>query len=796
MNPAAWWVELKAKKDKFLWKALLINNLLTIIIPIVCFGVIFSIAISTFLKNENTKRNDIILSGVTGHTDMLLEDSLDYLRNNDVAALSDVGASPNDIGAALEKLRNAGMHFLSIEIADNQGRILYANTSDIGSVGASIGDAAFFAESLKTGSAAWSGSYIRTGSEMKIISVAVPIASGTRIMIGNIDLESFRVIMDKFCKNFDAGINISLLDDKGEFLYLRDPTFSADSASDRNFGSIEAAAATGSGMANLVYSGKRITVSATRLNNAVWHAAIYESYDAVSALIRNTILLLSLLILTSIAAAAAITLNRIKTIRQSFEKLNTQTSEIAAGNYNVNTKSQIYVEFSKMAEKFRMMATGIKDKDNSLKNMVYTDTITGLSTKQYLIEKTDEIIRFNKSKRFAVVCFDIDNFKRVNDNYGHVIGDELLKMLSQRLRKIIPAENILARTGGDEFVLIVLNAEKYYSINLNVDRILYAMSTPFLCIGKSVTITSSIGISIFPDDGLTMNELLQYSDMAMYVAKDNGKNTFKFFDSEMREKLQRQMMIEQGLRMAIKNKEFMLVYQPQISHKKPGLRGFEALIRWNSVDIGNIVPVDFIPIAEETGLIIEIGKYVLRTACETIRTINYKYNGNYSIAVNISPVELKQANFVDVLREIIEETQIQPEWLELEITENVLIELHDLMISKLNLIRSMKVKIALDDFGTGYSSLSYLETLPVNLLKIDRKFIENVQDNDQSKRMVESIILMAHKLGIELIAEGIETKEQDGIISGLGCDFIQGYFISRPIILPELLTFVDEYLKG
>lgn len=429
--------------------------------------------------------------------------------------------------------------------------------------------------------------------------------------------------------------------------------------------------------------------------------------------------------------------------------------------------------------------TEAKKSEEIIMRMAYYDDLTSLPNRVFFFDKlqTEIHVARENSTKLAILFLDMDNFKRVNDSLGHSIGDELLKEASLRLSACMRDGDTVARISGDEFSVLLKNVETTNEILPIIDSILSVFYEAFHIGNSSVNMTSSIGISVFPDDGEFPEELIRSADIAMYKAKDLGKNSYQFFNINMKNELLRKLNIEVMLRKAITEEEFILYYQPQFDAKTKKLRGLEALIRWNNSELGFLNPLEFIFIAEETGLISIIGDWVLNTACNFAKKINDKYGISTIIAVNISPIQLKLNNFYDNVIDAINKSGISPSNLELEVTENIFIDNLEFALKVLNDLKEYGVRISLDDFGTGYSSLSYLKELPIDLLKIDKSFIDEINISNPKNDFIESIISLIHKLDIEALAEGVETRFQYEYLVSADIDNIQGFYLGKP--LPE-----------
>lgn len=420
------------------------------------------------------------------------------------------------------------------------------------------------------------------------------------------------------------------------------------------------------------------------------------------------------------------------------------------------------------------------------------DPLTRLPNR-YLLQKQLKEILINSQKNdrvFAVLYMDLDRFKFVNDTLGHSYGDLLLQQASERLKNSIGDGHILARMGGDEFVCILRNLQNEADAEKIAKEIISDFSQPFSLHDIEIHISTSIGISLFPYDGDDGEILLTNADSAMYRAKKKGRNQYEKANVEANAGCFERLIIENELRKALEKNELSLNFQPQLDIKHEKIIGFEALLRWNHPDLGNIPPAEIIPIAEETGLILPIGDWVLKNACLKLKEWEKAGFHSLRIAVNLSAQQFLQKNMVKKIKAVINETSINPEYLELEITEGVVIHDVDSAISVLQQLKDIGIQISIDDFGTGYSSLNYLKKLPVNTLKIDRSFIFDIDTNPSSKALTSAITTMAHDLKLNVVAEGVETYKQLSYVKKSSCDVIQGYYFSRPLKSEHVIDFL------
>ena len=426
--------------------------------------------------------------------------------------------------------------------------------------------------------------------------------------------------------------------------------------------------------------------------------------------------------------------------------------------------------------------------------LAYYDALTGLPNRTLLADRAAKAIAVaqRNGARVAVLFMDLDGFKHVNDSLGHLLGDALLQLVGQRLGQQTRRADTLSRFGGDEFVLLLTESEGPESIAAAARRCLDALSTPFELDGHDIDITTSIGISVFPDDGQTLEALVKNADTAMYQAKESGRNQFRFFETAMNARATARATLGNDLRRALERNELFLHYQPQAEITSGDIVGVEALVRWQHPQLGTIPPADFIPVAEEIGLIGRLGEWVLNEACR--QAVAWQRAGlpHIPVAVNLSALQLRSPDFLDSVRRALQSAGLDAHWLELELTESVLMHQVDSVMQTLHGLSELGIRIAIDDFGTGYSSLAYLRRLAIDKLKIDRSFIRDLSVDPEDALIVATIIRMAHSLRLRVIAEGVEASEQLATLRAQGCDEIQGYHLSRPLPADALAEFIRE----
>ena len=420
--------------------------------------------------------------------------------------------------------------------------------------------------------------------------------------------------------------------------------------------------------------------------------------------------------------------------------------------------------------------------------LAYYDALTGLPNRLLLHDRLANALANarRRDEKVALLFLDLDRFKIINDSLGHSIGDLLLQEVAERLKRWARAQDTVARIGGDEFIILLSGLKDIPDAAIAAERIMEAMTAEFVVQGHSFNVSSSIGISIYPAHGADGESLIKNADAAMYCAKDSGRNNFRFFTEDMNAQVVERLTLENCLRLALERQELSLVYQPQMDILTGNIIGLEALLRWENPDLGVISPDKFIRVAENTGLILPIGEWVLRTACTQARKWQDEGLPALPVAVNVSAVQFRQDGFRDLISKVLLQTGLASQYLELELTESLLLSNADVMFSVLRELKQMGLKLAIDDFGTGYSSLSYLRQFPVSKLKIDRSFVRDVAVNADAAAIATAIISMAKSLNLRVIAEGVENDAQMAFLRAQHCDEIQGYYFSRPLTVDSV----------
>ncbi|RTQ93215.1 sensor domain-containing protein [Lysinibacillus telephonicus] len=433
--------------------------------------------------------------------------------------------------------------------------------------------------------------------------------------------------------------------------------------------------------------------------------------------------------------------------------------------------------------------------ESELEKRALTDSLTEVNNRFAYLKKMNSLLEsseiISNKVQHAVFFLDLDRFKQVNDTLGHTTGDLLLVEIAQRIKRLLNSKDLLARYGGDEFVITLTNIRHPREAAKFAEQVIREIEKPVFINNQEIFVSTSIGISIYPHDGDTTEDLVNRADKAMYFSKQNGRNGFSFYFEDLNIDSKRVIVLDSELRKAIENRDFTLNFQPKVSTQLNKIVGLEALVRWESEKLGSVSPAEFIPYAEETGLIIPISEIVLEKACEDLAKLRLAGYSKISIAFNVSSIHFQQQNFLESIQKILEKNNTSAQNFEIEVTERTVMNNDSDTIRKLVRLKQLGFKLSIDDFGTGYSSLSYLVRFPLDYLKIDRSFIQHIVSLDDKQAVVDAIIQMAHRLNMQVIAEGVESVQQLNILREMGCDYIQGYYYSKPVSMDGLIEFLQ-----
>ena len=556
------------------------------------------------------------------------------------------------------------------------------------------------------------------------------------------------------------------------------------------------------------FNGESAFIAASPLQNDLYLYAVLPEKELRAISYQLGIAVAAITLLTILATMFSIMIVMEHQIIRPLHRLRVLAREIGSGNLSVRVNTtNANDEIGELATAFEDMAGSLEQSNERIQFLAYHDSLTGLPNRTMFRKYLDRTIEHARRNHLtlALLFLDIDDFKRINDTMGHQAGDILLREIADRLTKVLrggdfiahdhthskPGET-LARLGGDEFIILLPNIKDNFVPSVVAERLIDLITKPVKISGHECFVSASIGITLYPSDGKTADELIKNADIAMYHAKDRGKNAYEYFEGSMNTAAQERAKLEKRLRIALNQNQFELHYQPQIHGLKREIVGLEALLRWRHPEDGLIPPNDFIPLAEKSGLILPIGEWVIHEACRQARAWQEAGYPLDLISVNVSSIQIERQNVAAVIREALDDTGLKPGCLEIEITESAIMCDPESAVKLLEEIKSIGVSIALDDFGTGYSSLSYLRRFPIDTLKIDRDFVSDIDEKPADAEIIEAITAMAHTLRLRVVVEGIERESQLDIALNRKCDVIQGYLFSRPLPPDAIAGLLEE----
>lgn len=540
--------------------------------------------------------------------------------------------------------------------------------------------------------------------------------------------------------------------------------------------------------------------------NLKLYAVLPES-DVLAAGRALGTLVVAITLLSIVLASVLIfyVINRI--LIRPIQKLAQKAYDVGHGRFDTSTDISSSDEIGELAQSFEEMSRNLHESQNQVAYLAYHDALTGLPNRHLLQEYLQHTLAHARRHQsiLALLFIDLDNFKKVNDSLGHQAGDQLLQNLSERLTECMREEDqislkkssltgdmpheTIARVGGDEFLILLPSINDPSDAAIVAQRLLDILTKPFFIGENEFFVSCSVGISLYPIDGEDTQTLIKNADIAMYHAKKCGRNNYQYFNESMNVVAVERITMENALRKAISNQEFQLHYQPKVDMRNDEVMGVEALLRWHHPEMGMVPPNKFIPLCEETGLIVPIGEWVIDEATRQMRL--WQEDGiDLSMSINISTVQLNKQDLVEVIKNCIKKNGCQADRLEIELTETSIMDAHERATNMLNEIKSLGVQISMDDFGVGYSSFSYLRNLPIDILKIDHSFVRDITTDQDDAAIISAILAMAHTLNLTVVAEGVETLEQFDFLREKHCDIVQGYLISRPLLEAELRQFL------
>ena len=792
-----------------------------IIVLLVCFGVLSYIltrmnAASSFSQTMNSTGS--LISGVLDDRIKSFAGQLDIVSGNDdlkkfISGMNADGNTNNirdldgfsGVEAALDIVVNSDGDILSAWVVSEHNGALVGNSGEILSSEYSLDGQPWYAKYISSTSTKYE--YICTSPgqslffpEETVVNIIIPVESdGNTYAFCGIEVKADRIFSVLSEYTFS----------KGSYPIVAQDGFVIYSPSGKDFS--EKFSFSDAPLTNLVSQTSFIsenTDSYVSENGGLvyyyqktcpvsgWNIfVLFDSSEITGAAYRTfmqqMLVLVCLCILLIIAAV-----NLLHRESSPLHEIRTCTEELIRGNCNYRITDKRKNELGTIAENINQIAEKIQSQNNIISNYIYMDTLTGLENRGKLYERMEDIIQTREEgrSRFAVMFVDIDNFKWLNETLGHNFGDAVLSSFASIMKEQMPPEVSIFRFSGDEFILLKEFDTDYSEVHTVIEKLHNCFNKPLEIMNDKIYIKFSVGISIYPNDDVTPDLLLRDAEMALHRAKESGKDRVAFYtNASRRNSTLSKAAIARNLNEALENGELFLHYQPIISAATCDIHGFEVLLRWISPEFGVVPPTEFINVAEESGTIVQIGTWIFESACRTLKQINENLNPDVIMSINVSPIQLRRDDYIDHVKRVIDITHVNPQNIQLEITESTLIDFTDSKSNVINEINDLGIALALDDFGTGYSSLNYLKNFPIKCLKIDKSFIDEINNNQRDYAITDSIIDLVHNLGIHTVAEGIETVGQFNFLAEMKCDYIQGFLMSKPLEEADAIEFVEMY---
>lgn len=791
------------KSKRTVASAIVFDVLISLAIAVFVVASIFVATAKVYLETREKNEAETMAKSYSNYLNVVLAEPINQIKSVKIylQSLQDVGSDAKKFfNDSLTSLSTDDAYFNLIEITDRNGKVVFCSSHNHSIIGTDRSKSFAFNEAKKDRDLHWSDTFTSEIDGKTTLTLSYQFQQ--YMVIGYLNFSKISQLAFVFGDKNQTKYQIMITDANGVYIYHHDQNLVNQR---RIADEIQLIKKIYYGEKTRIYApfeGINATVSVEKPVVSNWYLVYYSDSRLLKNTINYVVIALIVLMLLLIVAVLWMVLRRTKTIMCAVKEVSKQSGEIAVGNFSNRIQKQHFAELDHLASNFNVMMDEIRQRDLTLQNIAYSDPLTHVLNRAGFVKTIKMMTDQKRNECFAFVYIDIDNFKRINDSFGHVFGDKVLVSVVQRIQNVIGNTNVIARMGGDEIVIIVpcdklcrvdsSSCDQLYQVVIiALEKLKNEFANPLVCEGIEIHVTMSFGISVFPKDGKEFGELMKCADAALYNAKENGKNCYCFFDPLYSAKQRKNYEIEQALKKALKSNEMFVQFQPQI-FADGTVRGFETLLRWHNEKLGMIPPDAFISIAEKNREIIPIGQFVFKQACKAIAEINRRENKEYVVAVNFSLVELSFTNFFEFITSTIQKAGISPAWVEIEITERVELECKENLLVLIRKLKEFGCKIALDDFGTGYSSLSYLGILAINTLKIDRSFMLDIQSSDMKKTLVETIITLSHKLGIQVVAEGIEERQQVELLSKIGCDMIQGYYYSKPIAFDEIDAFLRK----
>ncbi|GAU77272.1 EAL domain-containing protein [Fusibacter sp. 3D3] len=769
-------------------QSLIAYFLLIAILPIMVVSIFLNSIIVNYMVKDIQESNRTLSNFVISQTHTYFTKASDFLNLVGFMLSDDEIIHDHDTNQLLGELLVKQNYFEAIELLDKNFTVKSIAPFNEAYIGINLKNEFFLNPDEMDTMGIWSSTFNSVYTHNSTLSHIIKLDDG-RYIIGYLNLSSIREINSIIN---DPTINITILDDKGIYITDNDKALVSQRAYNPDFDKFKQSLKTHKTFLDMPHLDKHVYITIDQIKDTNWIVLAIQSDDATRSVTRDIGLLFILIFLGIFVLVIFLAILSSRQIMMPVIQLNDKFSEIIEGDFTSPILYNGYIELQNLIIGFNQMIDIIKKRDYNISRLAYFDSLTHLPNRVQINEFIDKTIEKKQVPFFGILYIDIDNFKNINDTLGHAFGDALIKQLSIELQSHLQTNDLISRYGGDEFVIYLRRNTRdqlWKDTKLFLDEIKGALQIDDL----KIEFTLSAGFAIYPDHADSRDELIKAVDMATNYAKDHGKNQLTLFSFKILDEFMNRINLENDLKKAVQNKELRLYYQPQVFSSDGTIRGAEALVRWQHPNGTLISPAVFIPLAEDLGIIREIGDWVISEACSQMHLWHTQYSTPLVISINISPVQLLSEDFIDRVFTLIADTRILISKVEFEITENVLIHSLDRTIKSLKKLSEHGLQISLDDFGMEYSSLNYLGALDINVLKIDKAFVSTIMNDPRRTKILDAIIKLSHQLGLEIIAEGVETQQQLNYLKAKKCDILQGYYYDKPLPPNE---FETRYLKN
>ena len=775
-------------KNKTIRKSVLLNNLIIISITLIFFGCITIFIMYQKLQSDIVEKNAMITMALGDHLATVESDPQKIAKY--ISNLYDADTNSKIMFDSLSNIKKENDFILNVEIIDAKGQVVLSQL-DADDVGINRSGEEFYKKlsSMATGSY-WSEPFQSTAIGGLVYAYTYKSPKNYYVTIYS-SLKALSEISKYYGEKFGDYIQVDIVDEYGRYVSHENLDYVHFRMVDRNINAIKEVAQGYLRYKVIDIAHTRYVMTATSMQNSRWYIVIYQPFSVVFGSLQKLILILAALIGFAAMIGASVSYIYSGQINHHVLKLKDYVEQAASDDYKAEVPDFKFVGLNNVAYEFSKLMHVVRQRDEQLTFMAYNDQLTKLGNRLLISKDIMAETPDKENEQLTIVLLNIDAFKIINDVYGYQTGDKILIYISHEIKKF--NEIFVCSTykiGPDEFAVLFRRALELNEIMRLLKPLQDSLIHGIFIDDKNIRISMTAGVSVYDASSMDKRELLSYADMALIDAKTKARGSICLFNHDMKDKMNYDSGMDQFLRTALEENMFELYFQPQISIVEQKIEGFESLIRLRKRNGEYIPPNQFIKIAENTGLIIEIGEWVLREAISKLQQINAIFGSSYKMAINISTIQMNHPEFAASAIAIVSQANIPLELLEFEITESTFInEGSDAFIS-MKKLHEYGINFALDDFGTGYSSLSYLTSMPFQTLKIDRSFIADVETKEVKKSMLESIISMGHKLHYKLVAEGIENEEQKRICSEYSCDIIQGYYYSKPLPYEDLKKYI------